>query len=194
MSRPQNYAQVDVDAIERLLALRDEEQEAEQHHGAERVDMELLGRGTGPWRARVRGLEFIIDEPPERAGLDAGPNPLAYFLAGAASCYLSQLMIVSISARVVYEDVRMSARGYFDRRTIGGSFSRFVYDLKVTGDVTPETLIDLASRAEKMCFAHNTLVRAGVALTTNVLLNGEEVSTLVAETDHLPPGVPSVGG
>lgn len=184
-----SYLSEDVEAIASLFAERGSGEDKAMH-GAERVDIQLLGRGNGPWRARKGDFEFIIDEPPARAGIDAGPNPLAYFTAGAASCFLSHLMMFSIDGDVVYGSVRLAARGYFDRRLQGGSFTRFVYDLKIESDETADVVREVVGKAEKACYAHNTLARAGIELTINLDLNGERVAELVADTDHLPDSVP----
>ena len=53
---------------------------------ADRVVVEWIGPGTAPFRVRKGGFEFVVDEPVQRGGTDTAPNPLAYFVAGAASC------------------------------------------------------------------------------------------------------------
>ena len=66
----------------------------------------------------------------------------------------------------------MAARGHFDRR-LGGSFTEVVYDLKLTSPSSKEEIARLSREAEEMCYAHNTLKKAGVKMVTNVFLNGE---------------------
>lgn len=180
----ERYRTEHVEAVRSLLSERSDSDE--ELFGLQRVDLELEGAGNGPFRARRDDFEFFIDEPPTRAGTDAGPNPLVYFVAGAAGCFLSHLMILAIGSETVLDEVRMSARGYYDRRTLGGHFTRFVYDLRLASDEAATDIEDIVRRAEKMCYAHNTLARADVRLETNVTLNGSPLLEMTADTDHMP--------
>lgn len=189
MAARSGYAPNTVAAVAALLDDR-ATAEGRSAHGAEPVDLELIGEGNGPWRIRKGGFEFVADEPAQRGGSDAGPNPLAYFLGGAASCFLSHLMLSSIQAGVVHDAVAMSARGYFDRRLSGGSFTRLVYSLQLEGPASTDAVTSVVREAEKACYAHNTLVRAGIELTIDVVLAGETVLRLVADASHLPGDVP----
>jgi len=75
---------------------------------------------------------------------------------------------------VTLEDVDMTARGHFDRR-MGGAFTEIIYDLKLTSPSSKEEILSLATEAEEMCYAHQTLKKAGVKMKTNILLNGRPV-------------------
>lgn len=141
--------------------------------GAERVDLRRVDHLT--MEARKRDFTFIVDEPEERGGLDKGPNPLAYFLAGAASCLMNQYSTDAIFRGVKLDDIRLTARGHFDRR-IGGAFDEMVYDLKITSPASKESVLSLWKEAEEMCYAHNTLKKAGVRMVTNLFLNGEKIN------------------
>lgn len=138
--------------------------------GSERVDLKRMDHLTV--EARKRDFEFTVDEPEERGGKDRGPNPLAYFLAGAASCLLNQLLTDAIFREVELGDVRLSARGHFDRR-LGGAFTEIVYDIRITSPSSREAIASLASEAQTMCYAHQTLKKAGVKMVVNIILNGE---------------------
>jgi len=123
---------------------------------------------------KKRHFTFYVDEPAERGGSDQGPNPLAYFIAGAASCLINQLLTDSIYRGVSLEDVEMTARGHFDRR-MGGTFTEIIYDLKLTSPSSQVEILSLATEAEEMCYAHQTLKKAGVKMTTNISLNGRPI-------------------
>ena len=140
--------------------------------GAERVDL----RRVDHLKVEVRKRDFVfcVDEPEDRGGTDLGPNPLAYFIAGAASCLINQFLTDAIYRGVALEAVEMVARGHFDRR-IGGAFKEIIYDLRLTSPSSKEDILDLAKEAEEMCYAHQTLGKAGVKLTTNIFLNGKRV-------------------
>ena len=171
--------------VRRVLELREE---AETRGGAilnERGDIRLDGRGNGPFIVTKEEFEFVVDEPPIRAGRNTGPNPLAFFVGGAATCYLSHFMMQTISREIPIDDLRMVARGRFDRRAVGGHLERLVYEIRLESPADPGDIADVATTAEKMCYAHNTLVKAGVEIATRVNLNGDEITVLHADTSHL---------
>ena len=145
---------------------------------ADRVVVDWIGPGTGPFRVRKRDFEFTVDEPLERGGADTAPNPLAFFLAGAASCLANHYVTVAISEGVSLSRLSIAALGHFDRVLIGGAFRDITYDVQIETDVPFERAGDLAERADAMCFASNTLVNAGVVLTSRVRLNGTAVATI----------------
>ncbi len=126
------------------------------------------------FEARRRQFMFYVDEPPERGGTDAGPSPLAYFIAGAASCLLNQFSMLAMG-----RDIRLrgtlSARANFDRR-LGGSFESIEYDIKLESTAPADEILRISKEALGMCYANNTLRRAGVIITAIVSLNGKPVS------------------
>ena len=97
--------------------------------GSERVD--LLRSRRLKLEARKGKFTFAVDEPPERGGTDEGPNPLAYFIAGAASCLINQYLTDAIYRGVQLDEVAMTARAHFDRR-MGGAFTEVIYDLRLS--------------------------------------------------------------
>ena len=151
----------------------------------ERVDIRLDGHANGPFVVGKRAMTFVVDEPPERAGRDTAPNPLAFFLGGAATCYLSHFMMLALEAGAPIDELTTSVRGRFDRRAIGGHLQRVVYDVAVSSPAEGPAIEEVARTAEKMCFAHNTLVKAGVDIMTRVVLNGGTLVELVADTTHM---------
>jgi uncharacterized OsmC-like protein len=138
--------------------------------GSERIDLRRIDHLT--LEARKRDFTFTVDEPPERGGLDKGPNPLAYFLAGAASCLVNQYLTDAIYRGVKIDSIELAARGHFDRR-MGGAFTEMIYDIRLASPSPREEISSLAREAEDMCYAHNTLKKAGVKMTTNIYLNGK---------------------
>jgi putative redox protein len=138
--------------------------------GSERVDLRRASHLK--LEAKKREFTFVIDEPPERGGTDEGPNPLAYFIAGAASCLINQYLTDAIFRGIILEDVELTARGHFDRR-MGGAFSEIIYDVRLSSSSSKDAILRLSKEAEEMCYAHNTLKKAGVKMTTNIVLNGK---------------------
>jgi uncharacterized OsmC-like protein len=141
--------------------------------GSERVDLRRVDHLKV--EVRKRHFTFLVDEPAERGGTDQGPNPLAYFIAGAASCLINQFLTDAIYRGITLEGVEMAARGHFDRR-MGGAFEEIIYDLRLTSPSAKEDILSLAREAEEMCYAHQTLKKAGVRMTTNIFLNGVSIS------------------
>lgn len=178
---------IDREAVRDLLRRRDAQAEEEFVFGAERVTIERVGEGNGPFRVRKRDFEFLVDEPPERGGTDSAPNPLAYFLAGAATCLLSHYMLCAIADDLRIDGLSLTARGRFNRRLTGGAFTEVVYDVKIESREERDAILRLAERAEEMCYAHNTLANAGVGLTQAVHLNGERVAVLEKGGDRRSP-------
>ncbi|MDG7006747.1 MAG: OsmC family protein [Nitrososphaerota archaeon] len=148
---------------------RHEEDDEEFLFGSERVDLRRVAHLK--LEARKRKFKFTVDEPAERGGTDEGPNPLAYFIAGAASCLTNQYLTDAIFRGVKLEGLELTARGHFDRR-MGGAFTEIVYDLRLTSRSPKAAILRLSREAEDMCYAHNTLKKAGVKMTTNLFLNG----------------------
>jgi uncharacterized OsmC-like protein len=151
------------------LKKREAENDTTYLHGAERVDITHVEQLQ--LRALKGSYEFIVDEPRERGGTGKGPNPLAYFLGGAASCLATQFIRVIMARSLKVDTFRMTAIGRFDRK-LGGSFREIVYEVAMTGGETEEAVLALIERAQLQCYAHNTLRKAGVNLVTNVSWNG----------------------
>jgi len=138
--------------------------------GSERIDLKRISHLK--FEARKRDFRFVVDEPAERGGTDEGPNPLAYFIAGAASCLVNQYATLSMARDIRLDDIQLTARGHFDRK-LGGAFEEVIYDLKLESPSSPASIIDLSREAERMCYAHNTLKKGGVKMVTNLYLNGK---------------------
>ncbi len=162
-----------IDNIREHVKKRFEASDREFLFGAERVDIRRVKHLK--FEARKRHFRFTIDEPPERGGTDEGPNPLAYFIAGAASCLMNQYAVLAIARDVPIDDLTIAARGHFDR-VLGGSFKEIIYDLRISSEASRETISNLSREAERMCYAHNTLSKAGVKMVTNLFLNEKQTS------------------
>jgi len=164
--------QILIETIKEHVKKRHEADDRDFLFGAERVDLRRLDHLK--MEVRKRGFAFYVDEPAERGGTDQGPNPLAYFIAGAASCLVNQFLTDAIYRDVGLDEVQLSARGHFDRR-MGGAFEEIIYDLRLSSKSSKEDILSLAREAEEMCYAHQTLKKAGVKMTTNLYLNGEAI-------------------
>jgi uncharacterized OsmC-like protein len=164
-----------VATIKEHIKKRNEASDSEFLFGAERVDLRRVEHLK--FEVRKRHFAFYVDEPNDRGGTDGAPNPLAYFIAGAASCLSNQYATLAIARDISITRMELTARGHFDRR-IGGAFQEIIYDVGLDAAAPRETILDLAKEAERMCYAHNTLKKAGVRMVTNLSLNGEKIGVL----------------
>jgi uncharacterized OsmC-like protein len=162
-----------IETIKDHVRKRHEAKDEKFLFGSERVDLRRVDHLEV--EVKKRHFTFYVDEPAERGGTDRGPNPLAYFIAGAASCLINQFLTDAIYRGVRLKEVEMAARGHFDRR-MGGTFNEIIYDLRLTSSSSKKDIISLAREAEEMCYAHQTLKKAGVKMTTNIVLNGRPIS------------------
>lgn len=156
-----------VGVVKDYLRKRSEANDKEFLFAAERIDMKIVHQLT--FEAHRRQFSFFIDEPPERGGRDAGLNPLAYFIAGAASCLLNQFGMLAMGRDIPLQGT-LSAKATFERR-VGGSFNEIDYDIKLESSAPEPEIRDLARDALSMCYANNTLRKAGVKIVMNVSLN-----------------------
>jgi uncharacterized OsmC-like protein len=125
------------------------------------------------FKGSFRHFSFTIDERRERGGTDAGLPPLAYFLAGAASCLMTQYAKLAIAKNVTLVSIRAVARGHFDRR-MGGAFQDIIYEIAIESSAAEDAIREIARKAEMMCHAHNTL-KGSVQMKTDLTLNGKRL-------------------
>jgi uncharacterized OsmC-like protein len=127
------------------------------------------------FKASFGRFSFTIDEPPERGGTDAGLPPLAHFVAGAASCLMTQYAKLAIAKDVPLTSMKAVARGHFDRR-VGGAFEEIIYEIAIESPASADSIREVAREAESMCYAHNTL-KNSVRMTTKLTLNGKRLES-----------------
>lgn len=139
--------------------------------GSDRVDLKLVEPLT--IEATKKQFGWIIGEPPERGGNDKGANPLAYFISGAASCFMMQISMVAMKNGVVLDELGVVARAHYTL-PIDGEFKEIIYDVRIKTKSGREEILDLIHTAERLCFVHNTFKGTRVKLTTNVFLNGDQ--------------------
>lgn len=165
----------------------------------------IVGRKV-TFRADVRNLEqlkheakssndshhsfnFRIDEPHGRGGTNSGLHPLGYFLIGAASCFLNQLVKAAVYMKLDLDSIEVTVVGHAKTSSHAyqasgiHEFTDFVYDIRATGSENNETLSGFLNEGENRCFVHQTLKKA-IPLTSRLFLNGEQVlsHTLGPET------------
>lgn len=126
--------------------------------------------------ATLREFTVTIDEPPKNGGTNTGPNPLGYFLIGAAACFFNQVAKVVIIRDLKVDTLEMTARMHVDLAKPGGHITDLIYDVKLSGTEDKTKLEEMLHEAEGMCFVHQTLKRA-IPLTSNINMNGADVTS-----------------
>jgi putative redox protein len=103
---------------------------------------------------RVRQFGFVVDEPADVGGEDAGAMPTEYLLVALSSCYAMALVHVARKRDVPLGPLTVRAVATYE----GPSFSTI--GLEVAFDDQPPPGIDeLVERASKVCYVSNTLAR-----------------------------------
>jgi putative redox protein len=102
----------------------------------------------------VRQFRFVVDEPADSGGDDAGAMPTEYLLVALSSCYALALGHVARKRDVALGPLTVTAVATYD----GPSFSAI--DLEVAfDDQPPPGIAELVERASKVCYLSNTLAR-----------------------------------
>ena len=114
-----------------------------------------------------------IGEPVERGGDGSGASPLSHFLTGVGSCLLNQFVRCSIAQDLPLRFLGASVRGEF-RRESGGRFVRIECEIRADGSIDQDAADALMTRAERLCYVHQTLVSA-VEMTTRFAVGGREL-------------------
>jgi uncharacterized OsmC-like protein len=146
--------------------------------GTIRVDIDYQGQKAfgATLKGEDRSFELQIDEPIVRGGQSTGVWPLGYFVTGAASCLAMQYVNVIRDENIAgVEGIKMLARAHNDREA--KIFTDMIFQVSLTGSITPERAEALARAASARCYVENTLVKA-IPLTTELELNGRRVATL----------------
>lgn len=124
-------------------------------------------------RQRVRDFSFIVDEPEELGGRDAGPTPLEYVMGAFNGCLLVVIECVAREQQFHYEDVVISSYGTVDRRGLFGTadvsphFQEVVSDLQFASSESEERLQLLQEEVTKRCPMYNLYADAGIRVHLN---------------------------
>lgn len=117
-------------------------------------------------KVKVRGHEFIIDEPKSVAGDDTGPAPTELLLASIAGCELSVLSREAYIMGVQIEKAEIEIEGILDIRGFMGlpssngdvppGFQNIKLNVKITSPESHEKIDELIEIVQKRCPALNT--------------------------------------
>jgi uncharacterized OsmC-like protein len=147
--------------------------------GTIRVDLNYQGGKAfdATLKNEDRTFALQIDEPTSRGGQSLGVWPLGYFVTGAISCLAMQYVNVLIEQehRLPIESMTFLARAHNDREA--KCFTDMIFQVNLTGPLSPADAEALAHAASERCYVENTLALA-IPLTTELSLNGQRIATL----------------
>jgi len=156
------------------LRRRESQHEPTTMRGLDRIEISVVGPLGYEARAQAEPHATMhVGEPVDRGGDGSGATPLSHFLAGAGACLLNQFIRVSTADGLPLRFLGASVRGEF-RREAGGRFQRIACEVRAEGSIDARTADSLMSRAERLCYVHQTLV-AAVEMTTVLVLGAREV-------------------
>lgn len=142
--------------------------------GLDRIEISVLEGLSYEARAEAEPHgPMRVGEPVDRGGDGTGATPLSHFLTGAGACLLNQFVRVSIAEGLPLTFLGASVRGEF-RREAGGRFQRITCEVRAEGSIDGEAADSLMSRAERLCYVHQTLA-ASVEMTTVLVVDGRQV-------------------
>lgn len=113
-------------------------------------------------KVKVRGHEFIIDEPKSVAGDDTGPAPTELLLASIAGCELSVLSREAYIMGLQIEKAEIEIEGILDIRGFMGiadvppGFQNIKLNFKIASPESREKIDELIEIVQKRCPALNT--------------------------------------
>jgi uncharacterized OsmC-like protein len=143
--------------------------------GLVRVDTELVENVHS--KANLSGHIVHADEPPERGGLNAGPSPLQYWLAGLLFCTHYHYAHNAVLMNVPIDSLKMTGRGHFDRSWVfseARAFNDIFYEAQIQSSASEDEVKRLAEAAEKSCYVMNTVKKA-IYVEGSIFLNGKKI-------------------
>ena len=106
----------------------------------------------------VRDFSFVIDEPPNFGGTDAGPNPVEYLLASLAGCMNVVIHMIAQERGVTVHGVNLTVNGELDPSRLMGhptenrtGFQAIELIADIDSDASPAELEEILRLSELRC-------------------------------------------
>ena len=119
-------------------------------------------------RIDARDHQFVVDEPAELGGDDAGANPVEHLLAALGSCQVITYQVWAQKLGLALDNVEIDLAGDIDLRGFFGldpdvraGFQTITATIRITGPEEQARYDELIATVEKHCPVGDTLV-AGV--------------------------------
>lgn len=135
--------------------------------------MNMTGRGISNARTdiAVRGMTFVIDEPPERGGNDDGPTPPETLLSALVGCTNRISHKIAAKIGVEIQDMEIDLEATFDRKGVNLEFEVDVPIIAITMKIlmttdAPDDAIDtIKSDLRKFCAISKIIRGSGTEIT-----------------------------
>ena len=127
----------------------------------QKVNVSWMGKYRS--KVKMRGHEFIIDEPKSVAGDDAGPTPTELLLASIAGCELSvfsreaYLRGLQIEKAEIEIEGTLDIRGFMGIADVPPGFHNIKLNIIITSPESREKIDELIEIVHKRCPALNTI-------------------------------------
>lgn len=128
---------------------------------AEGMRNEVEGRCLAP-ADEFLPFAMATDEGPYHGGARSAPPPLAYFITGLATCFLTQMRAFAASAGVRLDDIRVQARVEWQARLNGAApytahGRAITLDMEIDSEADLDALRRLVRTASLACYVEAIL-------------------------------------
>jgi len=125
---------------------------------------------------------MVCDEGPYLNGTDLAPFPLAFFTAGLAASYMSEIIALLNRQGIVYRDIKLSQDNRYGmegsalKGTMTGSALPVDLQVRLDTDADKATIEDIVKTAVRSSPA-GALLRSELQSEFSLTLNGEQIET-----------------
>lgn len=122
-----------------------------------------VSKSSTKFESKARSFNLTIDEPESLGGLDEGPNPVEYILAGYAGCLNVVLNLVAKEKGVQINDLKLDVNGDLNpSRLLGGDEDRAGFkginvNIEIDSSASDEELSLLLDEVKSRCPVNDTL-------------------------------------
>lgn len=136
-------------------------------------EVSVKGAWTGGVQTEINVREFdsfLIDEPANLGGSDAGPNPVEFVLAGLNGCVSVMVSMIAKEMDFTYSAVDLDTKGTLDVRGLMGingitpNFQTVTLNVTITTDESQERVDELKEKVESRCPVMAMIKGSGVAV------------------------------
>lgn len=125
---------------------------------------EMVVRVTDP---EEHSWEMASDEYAFHGGDGTAPLPIAYFVAGLASCLMTQIRVFAKRLRIDLKDLEVYCRCEWELTQKGRdpyvtAPVGFSFDIEIDSDAPREDIVRLIDVSKQACFIEQTLSRPNV--------------------------------
>lgn len=137
------------------------------------LEVAVKGAWTGGVQTEIHIREFdsfLIDEPANLGGVDEGPNPVEFVLAGLNGCVSVMVSMIAKEMDLTYSAVDLDTKGTLDVRGLMGmngvtpNFQTVTLNVTITTDESQERIDELKEKVESRCPVMAMIKGSGVTV------------------------------